>query len=134
ATGTTEPSCPTGATAPRGITLQCIWTDTASYEKNDVVTYNGETWIAVFDHASNNGNAPATNTGCGTGSAQSCWSKLAAIGATGATGPTGSTGSTGTTGATGPTGSTGPTGATGAAGPTGATGAAGARSAGGPAG
>src|SRR5205807_9979168 len=105
--GTTGATGATGATGPTGITFEGMWTDTASYEKNDVVTYNGETWIAVFDHASNNGNAPATNTGCGTGSAQSCWSKLAAIGATGATGATGSTGSTGTTGATGATGTTG---------------------------
>src|SRR2546427_3686304 len=41
-------------------TLFRSWTDTASYQINDVVTYNGETWIAVFDHASNNGDRKST--------------------------------------------------------------------------
>jgi hypothetical protein len=125
ATGAVGPTGPTGATGATGITFEGIWADATSYQVNDIVTYNGETWIALFDHASNTNDFPGGVADCGSGS-ENCWSKLAALGATGPTGPTGANGNDGATGATGAQGPTGPTGATGdtgATGPTGPTGA-----------
>jgi len=140
-TGSTGATGATGATGPVGMTFQNAWLVSTAYAINDVVTYSGETWIAIL---ANTGFTPDTNP--------TKWAKVAAkgdtglTGATGATGvagpqgPTGATGPTGTTGTTGAqgpqgvqgptgltgaTGDTGPTGATGATGPTGATGATG---------
>ena len=133
ATGAQGPAGPTGATGatgaigpqgdpgPVGMTFQGDWQGSASYVANDVVTHNGETWIALL--ANTNIEPTATNS--------TQWAKLAAKGDPGATGPEGPQGPAGATGATGAQGSAGPTGATGAtgpqgpAGPTGATGATG---------
>ena len=118
-----------------GFTGRGTWSSAASYVANDVVVYNGVTYLAI---ASSTNQTPNTAT--------AYWMVSAAQGATGPTGPTGANstvaGPTGPTGAasavagpTGPTGAastvagpTGPTGPTGAAstvtGPTGPTGAA----------
>jgi hypothetical protein len=109
-----------GADGADGESLNWLgeWTG-ANSTTNDVVSYNGSTYIATADSPGE----PPTNT--------TYWDLLAAKGADGATGPTGAEGATGPTGAkgaTGPTGAdgaTGPTGATGETGTTGATGATG---------
>src|SRR5262249_23510857 len=111
---------------------------TDNYLANEVVTDQGETWIAV-----------AANTNSQPSNVNADWSKLAAKGADGAAGaqgpagaagpqgpqgltaatrpppPTGPAGSQGATGATGPQGPQGATGATGQQGPQGAQGPAG---------
>jgi Collagen triple helix repeat (20 copies) len=158
ATGAAGPQGPAGPTGPAGqngtgFKLQSAFASTTLYAVNDVVTYDGSTYVALNPiQESNNGNltpdADTTN-----------WAVMAAAGAAGQTGPqgpqgpigftgpqgsqgamgatgpqgliglTGMAGATGATGAAGPqgpiglTGATGPTGATGATGLTGATGA-----------
>ena len=136
ATGATGPQGPqglTGAQGPQGpagangtgFTFRDAWNSTDNYVVNDVVTDQGETWIAI---------AASTNSQPSTINAD--WSKLAArgadgvgpqgpTGATGPQGPQGATGATGPQGLTGATGSQGATGATGPQGPQGATGATG---------
>jgi len=91
------------------------WNSGVTYNENDVVFYNGVSYVSIQN--SNTNNTPALG---GT----AYWLQLTSAGATGPTGATGA-GLTGATGATGPTGATGAglTGATGATGPTGATGA-----------
>ena len=136
ATGAQGPAGPTGATGatgaigpqgdpgPVGMTFQGDWQGSASYVANDVVTHNGETWIALL--ANTNIEPTATNS--------TQWAKLAAKGDPGPTGPEGPQGPAGATGATGAQGSAGPTGATGATGPQGPAGPTGATGAQGPAG
>jgi hypothetical protein len=123
--GTVGATGPTGPIGPTGITFEGTWSDGTGYQANDLVTYNGEVWIAAFDHTGNANNFPGGTADCGNGS-QDCWSKLVAMGATGPTGPTGATGANGANGTNGTNGTDGATGPTGPAGSTGATGAAGA--------
>jgi hypothetical protein len=118
----TGPTGPTGATGIQGESFSFrgpYGGPEIIYNLNDVVTYNGSSYICLNDNT----------TGYQPDSLIS-WDIFVEKGATGPTGPTGSTGPTGPTGSTGAastvTGPTGPTGATGAAstvtGPTGATG------------
>ena len=132
------------STVSQGFNVLGTWNSVTNYLENDVVSYNGKSYVAI----QNSNNAPPDLSAA-------FWMLLADIGPTGAaglsgaTGPTGAAGtigSTGPTGAsiTGPTGDPGPTGATGASitgptgasitGPTGATGAIGATGATGPTG
>lgn len=107
-----------------GFTGRGAWSSAASYVANDVVSYNGVSYLAI---ASSTNQTPDVST--------AYWMVSGAQGATGATGPTGPTGpqgATGSTGAAGPTGPqgsastvAGPTGPQGSAGPTGPQGAAG---------
>lgn len=83
-----------------GFTPLGAWSSGATYATNDLVSYNGSSYIAI--QASTN-QQPDTQT--------AYWVLSAQLGATGPTGPTGNTGSTGATGATGPTGPTGAAGA-----------------------
>ena len=99
-----------------GFTGRGAWSSVASYVANDVVAYNGVSYLAI---ASSTNQTPDTAT--------AYWMVSGAQGATGPTGPTGPTGSTGSTGPTGPASTVaGPTGPEGAAstvaGPTGPTG------------
>ena len=82
------------------------WNSGVTYNENDVVFYNGVSYVSIQN--SNTNNTPALG---GT----AYWLQLTSAGATGPTGATGA-GLTGATGATGPTGATGAglTGATGA--------------------
>jgi len=92
------------------------WSSGATYDINDVVTYEGISYVSI--QSNNINNTPALG---GT----EYWLQLTSPGATGpvgATGVTGATGSTGPIGPTGATGSTGPVGATGLIGATGSTG------------
>ena len=134
-TGNTGPQGtlgPTGNTGPAGLqgspglgfSARQQFAANNSYATNDVVSYNGSSYVALQPNVG----GPTPDL------APTNWTLLAQAGATGATGATGPQGSQGLTGATGSTGSQGLTGATGATGiglqgftgPTGATGAAGA--------
>jgi Collagen triple helix repeat (20 copies) len=92
-----------------GVAYQGTYASTANYGLNDIVSFQGSSYISLI--ASNYGNTPSSSAGQ--------WGVLA-LGAVGTQGPTGATG------ATGPPGLTGPAGPAGSQGPTGAAGAAGA--------
>jgi hypothetical protein len=92
-----------------GVAYQGAYASTANYGLNDIVSFQGSSYISLI--AGNHGNTPSSSVGQ--------WGVMA-LGAMGIQGPLGATG------AVGPPGSTGPAGPTGAAGPTGTTGAAGA--------
>ncbi len=116
--GTPGAAGPTGATGPQGLTWQGLWNNSAAYNLNDAVSFNGSSYISLI--ANNANNEPDT--------APAVWSLVASSGAPGTAGPAGSPGATGPQGPAGAAGPQGPAGATGAAGaagamgPTGATG------------
>jgi Chaperone of endosialidase/Collagen triple helix repeat (20 copies) len=123
ATGSTGPQGPAG-TNGTGFNFRTAFSNSASYVVNDVVTYNGSSYVATV--ANQGAGTPDTNP--------TDWTLMAQQGATGATGaggpqgqmgPQGSTGSTGAVGATGPQGPNGQQGIQGMMGLTGMTGAAG---------
>ncbi|MGC1157691.1 MAG: hypothetical protein WA891_07870, partial [Acidobacteriaceae bacterium] len=100
---------PAGANGTSFIFLDAYNPD-ATYAANDVVTYNGSSYIAILANGPNpSGPTPDKNP---------VWSVMAA-GGTGPAGPQGPMGPVGPTGLTGPAGATGPTGPTGLQGPTG---------------
>jgi Collagen triple helix repeat (20 copies) len=111
ATGAVGPQGPAGPAGADGTSFrfQGPFSGDVVYGVNDVVTYDGSTYIATI--ANQGEDAPGTN---------SIWSLMAQAGAPGAQGPAGPQGLNGLAGIQGPPG---PTGATGAPGPTGATGA-----------
>ena len=92
-----------------GLAYQGTYASATNYALNDVVTYQGSSYVSLI--VANHGNTPGLSPGE--------WGVLA-LGAVGIQGPPGATGAQGLQGLTGPPGPTG------AAGPTGATGAAGA--------
>jgi hypothetical protein len=131
-TGATGPAGPQGAAGPVGppgpaggsgggtgggtttivsLNYQGGYAATANYALDDVVSYQGSSYVSLI--ASNHGNTPALS--------QSQWGLLAAAGV-GTTGVAGAMGATGPMGLTGPQGAAGPIGPTGIAGATGATG------------
>jgi hypothetical protein len=137
ATGSTGPTGPTGPQGPAGakgtgFNFRNAFNNSSSYAVNDVVTYNGASYLAITASSGPSNPTPDQNP--------SAWSVMAAQGAQGAAGPQGATGpmgpqgATGATGATGAQGPQGPQGATGATGPAGPKGATGATGATGPAG
>ena len=106
ATGATGPMGPAGpASNGAGLVYQGAYGVGVTYAVNDVVTYQGSSYISLV--AGNRGNTPSA------GSTQ--WGLLAqaAVGTTGATGPAGPAGPVGPTGAVGPQGATGATGSAG---------------------
>jgi hypothetical protein len=83
----------------------------ATYAENDVVTYNGSSYVAIVPNGPNPyGPTPDKNPS---------WSVMAAVGATGATGPAGPQGSIGDPGPQGLMGNPGPIGPAGPVGPQG---------------
>jgi len=117
----------TGATGPRGLTgapgapgpagasgtsfvFLDTWNPNASYAANDVVTYNGSSYIAFVA----NGPSPSGPTP----DKSPLWAEMAA-GGTGPAGPAGPAGPTGDQGPSGPMGNPGPAGPAGPQGPTG---------------
>ena len=114
ATGNNGIKGATGATGP-GFTFQGTYDIFATYSVNDVVEYNGSSYISLQN--GNHGIPPTDNP--------AYWALLVQKGATGATGNNGLQGATGATGATGAQGPQGATGANGINGATGATGATG---------
>jgi hypothetical protein len=121
----------TGAPGPRGLTgapgapgpagangTSFIFLDAynpyATYAADNVVTYNGSSYIAIVANGPNpNGPTPDQNPS---------WSLMAAAGAIGATGPQGPPGAPGPEGIAGVMGNPGPAGPAGPAGPQGPTG------------
>jgi hypothetical protein len=81
------------------MTFLGAWQSSTTYAVDDVVTENGETWIAI-----------AANTNSQPTDSNPEWAKLAAKGADGTPGPQGLPGATGATGPAGPQGATGPQG------------------------
>lgn len=113
--GLTGPQGPPGA-AGGAFNLRGAWAPSTAYAVNDMVTYQGTSYVATTAFTSGPTFTPAN------------WQVVAAAGAAGATGPTGATGPpgaqgnpgpTGATGAQGPVGNTGPAGAQGPQGPQG---------------
>jgi hypothetical protein len=94
-----------------GVAYQGSYASTANYGLNDIVSYQGSSYISLI--VGNRGNTPSPSV------AQ--WGVMA-LGAVGIQGPQGQTGSTGPPGLTGPPGPTGATGPTGTAGARGAPG------------
>jgi Collagen triple helix repeat (20 copies)/IPT/TIG domain len=133
AQGPVGPTGPAGPTGPRGLTgapgapgpagtnglgfsFLNAFDAYATYALNNVVTYNGSSYIAIVPNGPNpTGPTPDQNPS---------WSLLAAAGATGPTGPTGPQGLIGAPGPQGLIGNPGPAGPTGPAGPQGPAGGA----------
>jgi len=131
--GPTGPAGATGATGPAGangsgFNFRYAFNSSSSYAVNDVVTYNGSTYVAIAANQGPNNYTPDVDI--------TAWSLMAAQGAAGpAGGPQGPAGTQGPQGPAGPTGATGPAGPQGPAGsqgPSGPQGAAGATGAAGP--
>jgi len=116
AQGPSGPTGPAGATGPAGtngtsITWLGPWSKTNTYAVNDVVSYNGSSYISL---SGNTGQEPDISPGS--------WNLVASVGAQGSAGVQGPIGLTGATGPPGAAGPQGPVGATGMPGPTGAAG------------
>ena len=94
-----------------GVAYQGTYASTANYGLNDIVSYQGSSYISLI--AGNHGNTPSSSVGQ--------WGVMA-LGAVGIQGPQGVTGATGPPGLTGPAGPAGPLGPTGVAGAAGAPG------------
>lgn len=104
--GTVGPMGATGAMGPAGpvgMMFRGSYSSVVNYGLNDVVSYQGSSYISMA--ASNDGNTPALSS--------AYWSVLAAQGGAGVQGAVGATGATGAPGVAGPQG---PPGAVGAAG------------------
>jgi len=111
AAGPTGPPGATGAagTNGSGFDFRNAFNASASYAIDDVVTYNGSTYVAIAASSGPSNPTPDTNA--------SGWSVMAQEGTPGATGTAGSAGAPGATGSQGPVG---PTGTSGPQGPAGA--------------
>ncbi len=110
--GAIGPAGPTGPQGPPGLTYRGAFNiNTFPYNKNDVVTYQGSTYIAL----STAGGFPPTSFLNDTSHEWALLVPQGATGATGATGPQGIQGVPGPTGPTGPRGTTGPQGSAGSA-------------------
>jgi Chaperone of endosialidase/Collagen triple helix repeat (20 copies) len=123
AVGATGATGATGSTGS-GFNFRNAFNSNATYAINDVVTFNGSTYMAFLANSGPTNPTPDTNAGVWGVMAQQ--GSAGAAGATGVAGTPGATGATGTAGATGPTGTAGIVGATGATGATGVAGTAGA--------
>jgi hypothetical protein len=129
--GIQGPAGPTGATGPQGpvgpagtngtgFNFLNAFNTKPAYSVNDVVTYNGSSYVAIAASTGPDNPTPDTNP--------AAWSVMAAQGAAGdagAPGAAGPPGAPGPAGAQGPSGPQGPVGSTGPAGPTGPAGAVG---------
>jgi hypothetical protein len=99
---------PQGA-AGTGFNFRAAFDNTASYAANDVVSYNGSSYVAKV--ATNPGDpAPGSNSNWNLMSQQGASGSAGATGPTGASGPTGAQGPPGVDGAPGPQGPQGTTG------------------------
>jgi hypothetical protein len=130
AQGLTGPTGPQGVAGPSGatgigLTWTGVWDAGIAYYINEIVEYNGSSYICILAHPQTPFPPPIDTFD---------WELLAATGATGATGLTGPQGSQGIQGATGLTGAAGPQGIQGLTGLQGPAGAAGTTGAQGPAG
>jgi hypothetical protein len=99
-TGATGPQGAQGDPGPSGMTFQGVWSNSHAYALNDVVYYNGTSYINLY----------SVNTGQEPDISPVTWAPLALRGPTG---PTGATGAQGPTGLQGPTGNAGAAGSNG---------------------
>jgi hypothetical protein len=115
--GPSGPQGPAGAagTNGSGFDFRSAFNASASYAIDNVITYNGSTYVAIAASAGPNNPTPDTNP--------SAWSVMAEEGAPGAPGAAGAAGAAGSAGSQGPQGIPGASGAPGAAGPQGPAGA-----------
>ena len=119
--GSAGPLGPVGPPGPAGMAFKGAWASGTAYSAGDVVTHDGEAWLALQDSRATIPSA----------SADKAWARLSARGAMGAAGPAGPSGPPGPQGPEGPagtpglTGSLGPVGSPGPLGPPGPPGAAG---------
>jgi hypothetical protein len=110
ATGAAGPAGPAGASGT-GFNFRNTFDNSASYAVNDVVTFQGASYVATAASQGPNNPTPDQNP--------SAWSVMAAQGAAGAAGAQGPSGSAGPVGPPGPVGATGPVGPAGPVGPPG---------------
>ena len=103
----------TNGTNGAGFTFRNAFSSSTAYATNDVVTFNGSTYVAIEANGPSNSN-PDVNP---------AWTLMAQQGSTGAAGPAGSAGATGPQGPQGLIGAAGPVGPQGSAGSAGANGA-----------
>jgi hypothetical protein len=104
----------TNGTNATSFNFRNVFDSGADYQVNDVVAFDGSSYIAIAVNAGPNNPTPDANA--------SAWSLLAQAGAAGTPGGQGAPGPPGpigATGAAGPTGATGPAGPQGVAGPAG---------------
>jgi hypothetical protein len=111
ATGAAGAAGPAGANGT-GFNFRNSFDNSASYAVNDVVTFQGASYVATTANQGPNNPTPDQNS--------SSWSVMAAQGAAGAAGAQGPSGSAGPVGPAGPAGATGPAGPAGPVGPPGA--------------
>lgn len=83
------PTGPTGPTGPSGTRWRGSWAPVISYSTNDIVRYQGSSYIAIV---ASTGNVPSTSP--------TEWTLFASVGDTGPTGSVGPTGPTGPGGGT----------------------------------
>jgi hypothetical protein len=107
APGATGPVGPSGT----GFNFRKAFDTAATYAANDVVSYNGSSYVAIAANSGPSNLTPDINT--------ASWTVMAAQGAAGAAGSAGAQGPAGAPGATGGTGATGAVGPAGPAGPMG---------------
>ncbi|HEX5235973.1 MAG TPA: IPT/TIG domain-containing protein [Silvibacterium sp.] len=125
ATGLTGPRGPIGATGPAGangigFTFLNAFDPFATYAVNNVVSYNGSSYIAIVPNGPNpNGPAPPQSASWSLMAAAGAAGPAGAVGSTGPQGPMGPAGVQGLMGNTGPAGPAGPAGPQGPAGQTG---------------
>src|SRR5450631_3307456 len=103
----------TNGTNGAGFTFRNAFSSSTAYATNDVVTFNGSTYVAIEANGPSNSN-PDVNP---------AWTLMAQQGSTGAAGPAGSAGATGPQGPQGLIGTAGPVGPQGPAGSAGTNGA-----------
>ena len=96
ATGLTGPAGANGT----GFNFRQAFDNTAAYAVNDVVTFNGSTYVAIAASTGPNNPTPNTNS--------TAWSLMAQQGSTGPAGLTGAAGPQGLVGPVGPQGPVGP--------------------------
>jgi len=107
--GPRGPVGPVGPSGAAGMAFRGVWTAGTPYVERDVVTRQGETWLAL--HATTGVEPTETTT--------REWGRLAARGGQGPLGPPGDLGPPGPLGPTGPVGPSGPIGPAGPTGPPG---------------
>ena len=114
--GAPGPQGPAGANGV-GFNFRSAFDNSLAYAINDVVTYNGSSYVAISTNQGPNNPTPDANS--------AAWSLMAQQGTAGAVGPAGPAGPIGPQGVAGPQGSTGLPGPSGPQGIPGATGPAG---------
>ena len=124
-----------------GFTYNGVWSSSTNYNQNDVVSYNGQTYLAllanvnkqpsvepafwqVFSAAGSSGTSGTSGTSGSSGSSGTSGSS-GSSGTSGSSGSSGTAGTSGSSGSSGTSGSSGSTGTSGSSGTSGSTGTSG---------